>query len=310
MKNLKKYLEIKDDVKEAMRHGKAVVALESTIIAHGMPYPQNIETALEIEDIIWENGAVPATIGIINGKIKVGLTKEEIKFLGESDKVVKVSRRDLPVVLAEKKHGATTVAGTMIAADLAGIKIFVTGGIGGVHRGAEKSFDISADLEELKKTSVAVIAAGAKSILDLGLTLEKLETFGVPVLGYQTEELPAFYSRSSGFKCDYMVKNPEHTADILMAKWDLGLEGGVLIANPVPKEDEIKYEVINDKIEQALAEAEEKEISGKKLTPFLLDRIKEITDGKSLETNISLVKNNAAVGAKIASAFAAVLQVE
>ena len=304
MKKLKKYLEIKDDVKKALENRKAVVALESTIIAHGMPYPQNIETALEIENIIRENGAVPATIGIIGGKIKVGLTKEEIEFLGESDKVVKVSRRDLPVVLAEKKHGATTVAGTMIAADLAGIKIFVTGGIGGVHRGAEKSFDISADLEELKKTSVAVIAAGAKSILDLGLTLEKLETFGVPVLGYQTEELPAFYSRSSGFKCDYMLEDPEHTANILRAKWDLGLEGGVLIANPVPEKDEIKYEMINEKIEQALSEAEEKEISGKELTPFLLDRIKEITDGESLETNISLVKNNAVVGARIAAAFA------
>jgi len=305
MKNLEKYLVIKEEVKEALNSGKAVVALESTIIAHGMPYPQNIETALEIEDIIRANGAVPATIGIIDGKIKVGLTKEEVEFLGESKEVVKVSRRDLPIVLAEKKHGATTVAGTMIAADLAGIKIFVTGGVGGVHRGAEKSFDISADLEELKKTSVAVIAAGAKSILDLGLTLEKLETFGVPVLGYQTEELPAFYSRHSGFSCDYKLESPEHTADILRAKWELGLDGGVLIANPVPEVDEIEYSVINKKIEQALAEAKEKRISGKELTPFLLDRIKEITDGKSLETNIALVRNNAVVGAKIAKAFAA-----
>lgn len=303
MKNLEKYLEIKEEVKEALKAGKPVVALESTIIAHGMPYPQNIETALEIEDIIRENGAVPATIGIINGKIKIGLSKEEVKLLGESDEVVKVSRRDLPVVLAEKKHGATTVAGTMIAADLAGIKIFVTGGVGGVHRGAESSFDISADLEELKKTSVAVIAAGAKSILDLGLTLEKLETFGVPVLGYQTEELPAFYSRHSGYKCDYKLENPEHTADILKAKWDLDLEGGVLIANPVPEADEIEYSVINEKIEQALSEAESKGIKGKELTPFLLDRIKEITEGQSLETNISLVRNNAVVGAKIARAF-------
>ena len=305
MKNLEKYLEIKTEVKEALESGKPVVALESTIIAHGMPHPQNIETALEIEDIIRENGAVPATIGIIDGKIKVGLTKEEVKFLGESDEVVKVSRRDLPVVLAEKKHGATTVAGTMIAADLAGIKIFVTGGVGGVHRGAETSFDVSADLEELKKTSVAVIAAGAKSILDLGLTLEKLESFGVPVLGYQTEELPAFYSRHSGFNVDYKLENPEHTADILKAKWELGLEGGVLIANPVPEADEIEYSVINEKIEQALTEAESKGISGKELTPFLLDRIKEITDGKSLETNIALVRNNAVGGAKIAKAFAA-----
>jgi len=305
MKNLNKYLEIKDDVKEAIELGRPVVALESTIIAHGMPHPQNIDTALEIEKIIKDNGAVPATIGIIEGKIKVGLTKEEVEFLGESDEVVKVSRRDLPVVLAEKRHGATTVAGTMIAADLAGIKIFVTGGVGGVHRGAENSLDISADLEELKKTSVAVIAAGAKSILDLGLTLEKLETFGVPVLGYQTEELPAFYSRHSGFNCDYKLESPEHTADILKAKWDLGLEGGALIANPVPEADEIEYSVINKKIEQALTEAETKGINGKKLTPFLLDRIKELTAGQSLETNISLVRNNAVVGAKIAKAFAA-----
>ena len=303
MKNLENYLEIKDEVKEALTARKPVVALESTIIAHGMPHPQNIETALEIEEIIRDNGAVPATIGIIDGKIKVGLTREEVEFLGESNEIIKVSRRDLPVVLAEKNHGATTVAGTMIAADLAGIRIFVTGGVGGVHRGAEKSFDVSADLEELKMTSVAVIAAGAKSILDLGLTLEKLESFGVPVLGYQTEELPAFYSRHSGFDCDYRLDNPEHTADILKAKWELGLEGGVLIANPVPEEDEIEYSVINEKIEQALAEAEDKGIGGKELTPFLLDRIKEITDGQSLETNISLVKNNAVVGAKIAAAF-------
>ena len=303
MKNLEKYLEIKDEVKEAIDAGKAVVALESTIIAHGMPYPENIETAVEIEEIIRENGAVPATIGIIDGKIKVGLTKEEIEFLGQSDDVMKVSRRDLPVVLAEGRHGATTVAGTMIAADLAGIKVFVTGGVGGVHRGAEKSFDISADLEELKKTSVAVVAAGVKSILDIGLTLEKLETFGVPVLGYQTEEFPAFYSRHSGYDCDYKLDSPQNAANILNSKWDLGLEGGVLIANPVPKEDEIEYSVINEKIEQALADAEEKNINGKELTPFLLDRIKEITDGKSLETNISLVYNNAVAGAKIAASM-------
>ncbi|MGM0500315.1 MAG: pseudouridine-5'-phosphate glycosidase [Bacillota bacterium] len=303
MKNLEKYLEIKAEVKEALNAGKPVVALESTIIAHGMPYPQNIDTALEIEDIIRANGAVPATIGIIDGKIKVGLTKEEVKFLGESKEIVKVSRRDLPIVLAEKKHGATTVAGTMIAADLAGIRIFVTGGVGGVHRGAENSFDISADLEELKRTSVAVICAGAKSILDIGLTLEKLETYGVPVLSYQTDEMPAFYSRHSGFKSDYKLDNPEQAAAILKAKWKLGLDGGVLIANPVPEADEIEYSVINEKIEQALSEAKAKEINGKEITPFLLDRIKEITEGKSLETNISLVKNNAVVGAKIANAF-------
>lgn len=297
---LEKYLEIKAEVKEALEENRAVVALESTIIAHGMPYPENIKTALEIEDIIRAKGAVPATIGIIDGKIKIGLSKEEIEFLGQSEEVVKVSRRDLPMVAAEKLHGATTVAGTMIAAQLAGIKVFVTGGVGGVHRGAEKSFDISADLEELKKTSVAVIAAGAKSILDLELTLEKLETFGVPVLGYQTEEFPAFYSRQSGLKCDFALKSAAQTAEILKAKWDLGLEGGVLIANPVPEADEIPYEIINEKIEQALAEANEKNIKGKELTPFLLDRIKEITEGKSLKTNISLVENNAEVGTDIA----------
>ncbi len=307
---LEKYLEIKAEVKEALEDNRAVVALESTIIAHGMPYPENIKTALEIEDIIRAKSAVPATIGIIDGKIKIGLTKEEIEFLGQSEEVVKVSRRDLPMVAAEKLHGATTVAGTMIAAQLAGIKIFVTGGVGGVHRGAEKSFDISADLEELKKTSVAVIAAGAKSILDLELTLERLETFGVPVLGYQTEEFPAFYSRKSGLKCDFELKSAAQTAEILKAKWELGLKGGVLIANPVPEADEIPYAIINGKIEQALAEAEEQNIKGKELTPFLLDRIKEITEGKSLETNISLVKNNAEVGADIALQLAELARFE
>lgn len=304
MKNLEKYLDIKDEVKEALEAGKPVIALESTIIAHGMPYPKNIETALEIEDILRENGVVPATIGIIDGRIKVGLTKEEVEFLGQSDEVAKVSRRDFPIVLGEKQHGATTVAGTMIAAELAGIKIFVTGGIGGVHRGAETSFDVSADLEELKRTSVAVISAGAKSILDIGLTLEKLETFGVPVLSYQTDEIPAFYSRHSGFKSDYKLDTPEQAAAILKAKWEIGLEGGVLITNPVPEADEIEYSLIEEKIEQALSEAEKEGISGKEMTPFLLDRIKEITDGQSLETNISLVRNNAIVGAKIANAFA------
>ncbi|SFL33364.1 pseudouridine-5'-phosphate glycosidase [Halanaerobium salsuginis] len=304
MKNLNKYLEIKSDVKEAIAAGKPVVALESTIIAHGMPYPENIDTALEIEEIIRENGAVPATIGIISGKIKVGLTRKEVEFLGKSDDVLKVSRRDLPYVLAAKKHGATTVAGTMIAADLAGIKIFVTGGIGGVHRGAENTFDISADLEELKKTSVAVIAAGAKSILDLGLTLEKLETFGVPVLGYQTAEFPAFYSRHSGFNCDYKVDNPQIAAEIIRSKWEIGLEGGVLIANPVPEADQIEANIINEKIDLALKEADQAGVSGKEITPFLLDKIKEITAGESLKTNIALVRNNAEVGAKIAAAFA------
>jgi len=298
--NLNKYLDIKSEVESAVKQKKAVVALESTIIAHGMPYPQNIETALEIENIIREKGAVPATIGIIDGRIKVGLTEEEIEFLGTSDDVLKVSRRDLPLAAATKRHGATTVAGTMIAAEMAGIKIFVTGGIGGVHRGAESSFDISADLEELKQTSVAVIAAGAKSILDIGLTLEKLETYGVPVLGYKTDEFPAFYSRKSGYKCDKAANSAAEIADIIKAKWDLGLKGGVLIANPVPEADAIEFDYINSKIESAIEDAAQKNIKGKELTPFLLDRIKEITDGKSLETNISLVRNNAELGAAAA----------
>jgi pseudouridine-5'-phosphate glycosidase len=302
-KDLTKYLELSSEVEEAITKNDAVVALESTIIAHGMPYPENIETALEIENIIREHGAVPATIGIIDGKIKVGLNREEIEFLGQAEDVVKVSRRDMPIVIAEKKNGATTVAGTMIAANLSGIKIFVTGGIGGVHRGAENSFDISADLEELKKTSTAVIAAGAKSILDIGLTLERLETFGVPVLGYQTDEFPAFYSRKSGFKCDAALKSPEHAAEILNAKWNLGLEGGVLIANPVPEQSEIPYNDMNEKIELALSEAKKENIEGKELTPFLLDYIKTITKGRSLKTNIALVKNNAVVGAEIAVKF-------
>ncbi|HKL76446.1 MAG TPA: pseudouridine-5'-phosphate glycosidase [Halanaerobiales bacterium] len=301
MKNdLNKYLDIKDEVKETLENNQPVVALESTIIAHGMPYPENIETAIEIEDILREKGVVPATIAIIDGKIKIGLSKEEIEFLGQSKEVLKVSRRDLPVVLARKKHGATTVAATMICAEMAGINIFVTGGVGGVHRGADKSFDISADLEELKRTNVAVVSAGVKSILDIGLTLEKLETFGVPVLGYKTEEFPAFYSRKSGYKPNYKIKSAKDGAEICKAKWESGLDGGLMIAVPVPKKDEIESDIINQKIEQALNEAEERNINGKELTPFLLDRIKEITDGQSLETNISLVKNNARAGAEIA----------
>lgn len=297
---MEKYLDFKPEVQKAIRNGKPVVALESTIIAHGMPYPENIETALNIESIIRDNGAIPATIGIIDGKIKIGMTEEEIEFLGQSDQVMKVSRRDMPLVLARERHGATTVAGTMIAADMAGIEVFVTGGIGGVHRGADQSFDISADLQELKQTNVTVVSAGVKSILDIGLTLERLETLGVPVLGYQTEEFPAFYSRKSGYSVDYKVESVKEVADIIRAKRETELTGGLIVACPVPQEKEIKYEVINEKIEQALLDAEDKSIKGKELTPFLLDRIKEITDGKSLETNIALVRNNAEVGAGVA----------
>lgn len=300
-KNHKKYLEINSEVSKALADDRPVVALESTIIAHGMPYPENIETALEIEKIIEDNGAMPATIGILDGKIKVGMTEKEIEYLGKAEDVMKVSRRDLPVVMARGEDGATTVAGTMIVADMVGIKVFATGGVGGVHRGAEKTFDISADLQELKQTNVAVVAAGVKSILDIGLTLERLETFGVPVLGYKTAEFPAFYSRKSGYTVDCQVGSAGEAADIIRAKWESGLKGGLLIANPVPKKDEIGYKVIDQKIEQALAEAEDQNIKGKELTPFLLDRIKEITDGESLKTNISLVKNNVEVGAKIAS---------
>ena len=301
MKNdYKKYLDIKDEVKEALKNDKPVVALESTIIAHGMPYPENIKTAVEIEDLLREQGVMPATIAIIDGKIKVGLSKDEIEFLGNSEDVFKVSRRDLPVVLARGNHGATTVAATMISAEMAGIEIFVTGGVGGVHRGADKSFDVSADLEELKRTNVAVVSAGVKSILDIGLTLEKLETFGVPVLGYKTEEFPAFYSRKSGYKANYKLDSGLEGAKVIKAKWESGLDGGLIVAVPVPKKDEIPAEIINKKIDQALNEAEKKNINGKDLTPFLLDRIKDITDGKSLDTNISLVKNNALAGAQIA----------
>ncbi len=301
---MKKYLDIKPEVKDALEKGQAVVALESTIISHGMPYPQNVETALEVEEIIRDKGVMPATIAIIDGRIKVGLTEEEVKFLGEANNVAKVSRRDFPVVLAQKMHGATTVAGTMIAADLAGIKIFVTGGVGGVHRGAQETFDISADLTELSQTNVAVIGAGVKSILDLGLTLEKLETFGVPVLGYQTDEFPSFYTRSSGFGVDYKMESPLEVAQTIKTKWDLGLKGGILIANPVPAKEEIDPEIINKAIEDALAEANQKSISGKNVTPFLLDKIKDITEGQSLETNIALVRNNARVGAAIACELA------
>jgi pseudouridylate synthase len=297
---LEKYLDINIDVKEALKLGKPVVALESTIISHGMPYPKNVETALNVEKIIRDNGAVPATIAILNGKLKVGLTKEEIEFLGKEKNVVKTSRRDIPFIVANGLNGATTVASTMIIADLAGIKVFATGGIGGVHRGATETFDISADLEELSMTDVAVVCAGAKSILDIGLTLEYLETKGVPVVGYNTDELPAFYTRKSGFKVDYKVESEETLAKALKAKWDLGLSGGVVVANPIPEEFAMDFDEINNAINEALKESVEKGIKGKESTPFLLSKVKEITKGQSLEANIQLVYNNAKLGAKIA----------
>lgn len=302
--NLKNYLEVSPEIELALKENKPVVALESTIISHGMPYPQNVETALKVEEIIRENGAIPATMAILNGKLKVGLSKEEIDYLGKKGlKVIKASRRDIPVILAKKEDGATTVASTMILANLAGIKIFATGGIGGVHRGAETTMDISADLEELAMTDVAVVCAGAKSILDLGLTLEYLETKGVPVLGYQTKELPAFYTRESGFNLDAKIDSPEEFAEILKAKWSVGLKGGVVIANPIPEKFAMDYNTIHNAIEEALKEAKENHIKGKESTPFLLAKVKEITKGKSLESNIELVFNNAKLAAEIAKNF-------
>ncbi|MET7039078.1 pseudouridine-5'-phosphate glycosidase [Clostridium botulinum] len=298
---LEKYLEISKEVSEALKENKPVVALESTIISHGMPYPKNAETALNVEKIIRDKGAIPATIAILNGKLKVGLTKDEIEYLGKKGKeVVKTSRRDIPFILAKKLDGATTVASTMIVANLAGIKVFGTGGIGGVHRGAQESFDISADLQELANTNVVVVCAGAKSILDIGLTLEYLETQGVPVVGFGTEELPAFYTRKSGFKVDYRVDTAKELAEALKAKWDLGLKGGMVVGNPIPEEYQMDYDTITKAINDAVKEAEEKGIKGKESTPFLLAKIKDITKGKSLEANIQLVYNNVAVASDLA----------
>jgi pseudouridylate synthase len=297
---LGQYLDIHPEIAAALAAGQAVVALESTIIAHGMPYPRNVETALAVERIVRENGAVPATIAILNGRLKVGLTEAEIVSLGKSHDVLKASRRDIPFILAKGLTGATTVASTMIIASLAGIRIFATGGIGGVHRGAQETFDISADLQELAKTNVAVICAGAKSILDIGLTLEYLETQGVPVVGFGTDELPAFYTTQSGHRVDYRVDTPQEMARALKAKWDLGLAGGVVIANPIPQEYAMDPAIINAAIESAVQEAEAQGIKGKASTPFLLAKVKELTEGASLDSNIQLVFNNARVGAQIA----------
>lgn len=297
---LKKYLDINPEIAAALAAGKAVVALESTIISHGMPFPRNVETALAVERIVRANGAVPATIAILAGRLKVGLTAAEIESLGQSRDVVKASRRDIPFIVTKGLTGATTVASTMIIASLAGIRIFATGGIGGVHRGAQESFDISADLQELAKTNVAVICAGAKSILDIGLTLEYLETQGVPVVGFGTDELPAFYTAKSGHHVDYRVDTPLELAQALKAKWDLGLAGGVVIANPIPEKYAMDPAIINAAIESAVQEAEAQGIKGKESTPFLLAKVKELTDGASLDSNIQLVFNNAKVGAQIA----------
>ena len=297
---MNQYLDIHPEVAEALRTGKPVVALESTIISHGMPYPQNVQTALQVEAIIRENGAVPATIAIIGGRLKAGLSPEEIEYFGKKGTAIhKASRRDLAVICARGEDGATTVATTMIIAHMAGIKIFATGGIGGVHRGAETTMDISADLEELGRTPVMVVCAGAKSILDLGLTLEYLETKGVPVIGYGTEELPAFYTRQSGFGVDYRIDTPEELAAAYRAQCEMAL-GGMLVTNPIPEAYAMPKDVIDKAIDQAIAECEEKGIHGKHTTPFLLARVAELTGGNSLASNIRLVFNNAALAAKTA----------
>ena len=301
---MNKYLDINPEVKAALDAGKPVVALESTIISHGMPYPKNVETALAVEKIIREHGAVPATIAVIKGRLKAGLTPEEIEYLGKAGRAVaKASRRDLPVLVARKADGATTVTTTMMIAHMAGIQVFATGGIGGVHRGAETTMDISADLEELANTPVMVICAGAKSILDLGLTLEYLETKGVPVLGYQTEELPAFYTRKSGFSVDYRIDSPEELAAAFLAQREMGLKTGMLVTNPIPEEFSMDKEVIDRAISEAIEEAKELGIHGKETTPFLLAKIKDLTGGDSLESNIRLVYNNAALAAETAKAL-------
>ncbi len=299
--NVKDYLQVSPEVQAALKDGKPVVALESTIISHGMPYPQNVETALNVEQIIRDHGVVPATIAIIGGKMVVGCSKEQIEHLGKKGlAVTKASRRDLPVLLSRGEDGATTVTTTIIAANLAGVKVFATGGIGGVHRGAETTMDISADLEELAQTQVMVVCAGAKSILDLGLTLEYLETKGVPVIGYGTKELPAFYTRKSGFEVDYRLDTPEEIATAFRVKLDCGLKGGMLVTNPIPEEYAMDFDYINDNINAAIAECNRLGIKGKQTTPYLLDKIQKLTGGESLKANIQLVYNNARLAAEIA----------
>ena len=293
-------IRMNDEVRKALEEKRPVVALESTIISHGLPYPKNVETALNVERIIRENGCVPATVGIIDGVGVVGMTEDEIEEFGKRKGIEKVSRRDLPVIAAKKLWGATTVATTMILANMAGVEVFVTGGIGGVHRNAQETFDISADLQELAHTNVTVICAGAKAILDLKLTLEYLETFGVPVLGYKTKELPAFYTRKSGLNVDYQIDSPKEAAEIIKAKRDMKLDGGILITNPIPEEYAMNEDEMNKAIDEALKEADMLGIKGKETTPFLLAKIKDITNGVSLESNIKLVYNNALVGSMIA----------
>lgn len=298
--NLEKYVSITPEIQEALASGKPVVALESTILSHGMPYPQNVEFAYKVEEIIRAEGAIPATTAIIGGQLKVGLSAEELELMCRAENIGKVSRRDVAVYLAAGRNGATTVATTMMIAEMAGIRVFATGGIGGVHRGATETMDISADLPELGKTGVAVVAAGAKSLLDIGLTLEYLETLGVPVIGMNTEDFPAFYCRKSGFKVDYSAPSEKEIAKILKTKWDLGLEGGALIANPIPEEYELDFDEMEAVIQKALKMAEEQGIRGKDCTPFLLKHIKDMTEGVSFASNLQLAYNNARVASKIA----------
>ncbi len=303
---MNKYIEFNAEVREAIESGKPIVALESTIISHGMPFPKNVETALKCEEIVRENGSIPATIAILNGKLKVGLSREELDYLGrKGTAIVKTSRRDIAYNIANKIDGATTVSATMFIASLAGIKIFATGGIGGVHRGAETSFDISADLEELASTNVLVVCAGIKSILDLGLTMEYLETKGVPVVGYQTADLPAFYSRTSNFKVNFKIDRPQEIANMLKTKFELSLNGGMLVTNPIPEDYSMENELINKAIENALVEMDKLGIKGKEQTPFLLGKIVELTEGKSLESNIALVYNNCKLASEISLEYSA-----
>jgi pseudouridylate synthase len=306
----KTYLKLSEEVAEALRSGQPTVALESTIISHGMPYPENVESALNSERTARENGAIPATIAVIAGKIRIGLNQEEIDYLGRTSSIPKASRRDMALLISQGLDGATTVATTMICASMAGIRVFATGGIGGVHRGAAESFDISADLLELASTNVAVVGAGVKSILDIGLTLEYLETQGVPVIGYKTDDFPAFYTRKSGFGVDYRLDSPEDAARAMKVKWDLGLHGGLVIANPIPEAYEMEDAYISEIIREAVSEAEHRKIRGKHVTPFILARLHEKTGSKSLAANKQLVYHNVKTAAQIAVAFADITRTE
>jgi len=303
MMQIKDYLDVLPEIREALDNNKPVVALESTILSHGMPYPENVDFAAEVEKVVRAEGAVPATTALIDGRIKVGLSPAELQVMCKAENVGKVSRRDMATYLAMKKNGATTVATTMICSAMAGVKVFATGGIGGVHRHGEVTMDVSADLQELKQTPVAVVCAGAKQILDIGRTLEYLETMGVPVIGNGTEDFPAFYCRKSGYGVDYAAKDEGEIASIIKTKWDLGLEGGVLIGNPIPQEYALDFDYMEGVINKALEEADAAGVRGKNITPFLLAKIKEITKGVSFASNVQLAYNNARVAARVAKAL-------